>query len=380
MKVLVARSTLISNGPSTQSLQIAKSLRSKGIESLFVSSGGSFVKNIEESGFQVITIKGLSPNDHKIFIVIKTIFKLRKIINLHKPDLIHGHNAAATMLCFMGGLCSFKYLPCFTSVHGIELRKTHFYRNFIWLIVPGKLFAVCQHVKEKLLKFGVNKKKIKVTYNGIDTNKFKFSSTLRKQIRDDLNLEGSIVIGTVGKTIKMPDIEGVTKGQHILIKAHSRLLKKLPNLKLLIIGDGNGLTYLKELAAKLDTSQYITFLGNRYDVSELLNAMDIFCLSSVYGELFPCAILEAMSSELPWVGSNISGFNELTMNGEVGLISPIEDIATLANNIEKLCLNKNLRKKRGKKARKFVLENFTKEKVLEKILISYRQFGLKKND
>lgn len=373
MKVLIARSTLISNGPSTQSLQIAKSLRSNGIESIFVSSGGSFVKTIEESGFKVITINGLSHKDHKLFKVIKTIFKLRKIIAANRPDLIHGHNAAATMLCFIGGLCSLRYLPCCTSVHGIELRKTHFYRNFIWLIVPGKLFAVCQHVKEKLLKFGVDKKKILVTYNGIDTNKFKFSSRLRKQIRVNLNLEGSIVIGTVGKTIRNPDIEGVTKGQHILIKAHAKLLKKFPNIKLLIIGDGNGLNYLKDLADKLGTSKSINFLGNRADVSDLLNAMDIFCLSSVYGELFPCAILEAMSSELPWVGSNISGFNELTMNGEVGLISSIGNIDTLVCNIEKLCLSKSLRKNKGKKAREFVLKNFTIEKVLEKILNTYNK-------
>lgn len=252
----MARSTLNYNGPSSQSLQIAKSLRSKGIESLFVSSGGPFVKNIEDSDFKFVTVKGLSHTNHKLPIVIKTIFKLRKIINLYNPNLIHGHNAAATILCFIAGLSCFKILPCFTSVGGLKPRKTYRYRNLIWLLVPGKLFAVCNVVKERLISFGVNNSKIVVTYNGVDTNKFKFSHSIRKKIRNEFKLEDSIVLVIVGKPYINPMTKNIIKGHNVLLEAHYKLLKRFPNLRVMMIGDGDGLNYLKELSNFLICDEY----------------------------------------------------------------------------------------------------------------------------
>lgn len=371
MHILTVRSTLPDMGPGTQPLVIAREMRRRGYSVSFTTSGGAYTDTVHASNFPVHIISELAPNKHNPFAITMAIKKLRKIIVKEKPDVIHGHNAAATICAYLAGLTAGRKLPCVTSVRGVEERNTHQWRNKIWRLTPGILLGVAEKTRQRLLGFGVPDKKILVTFNGVELDRFKRENIDGLAERKKLGLTGKIVVGTTGAMTGPIELAGPSKGQHNLVKAVGLLKEKHPNLAILLVGDGHNRWKVEQAAKDAGVEDRVVFAGRRFDVPEMLSAMDIYCLASIYGEFFPNSIVEAMAMELPWIGSDIAGLSELTANGEAGWVTPIDDIEALANNLDQLVSNENLRKTRGNRALKEVTEKLTIEQVCNRIISAY---------
>ena len=144
--------------------------------------------------------------------------------------------------------------------------------------------------------------------NGVDIHKFspKISTVI---LPERFQQEGSIVFGTVGRLAEV-------KNQTFLVAAFCNMWLKYPELqhklRLIIVGDGVLLPKLKELVstAKAETGVWLT--GRRDDVSELMNAMDVFVLPSL-AEGIPNTMLEAMASGLPAIATNVGGNPDLIL-------------------------------------------------------------------
>lgn len=93
------------------------------------------------------------------------------------------------------------------------------------------------------------------------------------------------------------------KNHKYLIKIFSNIVKKNHNARLLLIGIGEELENIKDFVRKLNISDYVFFLGQRNDVCELYQAMDVFCMPSKF-EGLPLTGIEAQVSGLPCVFSN----------------------------------------------------------------------------
>ena len=153
------------------------------------------------------------------------------------------------------------------------------------------------------------------------------------------------------------------------------LLKKR-NIKLLLCGEGEKQQYLKELAIANDLKENIFFLGFRKDIPTILYASDIFIYPSLW-EGLGIAGLEAMYAELPIIGSSRRGIKDYITNDKTGLLFEPNDIEKLAQNIEVLSENVELRKKIGKAGydsiKQFSLENALLE--MDKIYLSENIFS-----
>jgi glycosyltransferase involved in cell wall biosynthesis len=123
------------------------------------------------------------------------------------------------------------------------------------------------------------------------------------------------------------------KGHDVLIDAAGLVLKRFPEARFEVVGDGPERVRLTALAAARGLSRAFTFLGHRDDVSARLGSADIFVLPS-RSEAFPNAVLEAMAAGLPIVASGVGGIPELIVDGRTGLLVPAGDSAALA---ERLC-------------------------------------------
>ncbi|PHR62703.1 MAG: hypothetical protein COA47_03065 [Robiginitomaculum sp.] len=379
MRVLTVRSALTDMGPGTQPLTIARELKRQGHHVAFASSGGKFLPEVEKAGFKVHRVPELAHDSHDPLSVLKAIKSLAKVIGKERPDVLHGHNAAATITAFSGGILKGRRIPCVTSVRGVEERDTHQWRNRIWRATPGKLLGVCEKTRERLLSFGVPDKKILVTYNGVDATRFDPRHLNSVATRKMFKLEGKMVVGTVGAITGSDGREGVSKGQHNLVKAVGMLKNKHPNLSILLVGDGPTRHRVEAAVKEAGIEDRVIFAGRRFDVPEMLMGMDIYCLASIYGEFFPNSIIEAMCMGLPWIGSDIAGLSELTADGKAGWVTPIDDVGALAKNLDRLVSDDGLRRKMGKNARQEVMEHFTIEKVAGRILNAYREAGVTAN-
>jgi len=371
MHILTVRSALSDSGPGTQPLVIAQQMRSLGHTTCFATSGGAYVDSIRECGFDVQIISELGSDRHNPLSILLAIFKLSRVISKEKPDVIHGHNAAATVCASIAARVAGFRVPCVTSVRGVEERITHQWRNRIWRHVPGILLGVCEKTRTRLIGFGVPKDRIRVTYNGVDISRFNPAVIDAQRNRAMLGLQGRIVVGMTGAMLLEPLVEGPTKGQHKLVEAVALLKNKFPNLFILLVGDGPARSYVEKTVQDNGLSDRVLFVGRRFDVPEMLSTMDIYCQPSIYGEFFPNAIIEAMAMGKPWLGSDIAGLSELTADNTAGWVSPIGDVESLAQNLERLVCDRELRVTRGDAGLTFVKSNLTIERVVDRILSAY---------
>jgi glycosyltransferase involved in cell wall biosynthesis len=210
------------------------------------------------------------------------------VIRNEKIDVVHGHNAAATMYGWLGGVLAGRHLPAATSVRGVEERATHQRRNRIWRLLPGSLIAVCEKGRERLVSFGVPNERILVSYNGVDLSKFDPDSADRATVRAELGLKDEIVVATVGAMVGSVDWEGPSKGQHLLVQALAQLQDRLPSLRVMLVGDGDMRSFVEETARRLNVADKgvvrRTSLSTRRDC---WRRPDIYCLPSVAGDFSP---------------------------------------------------------------------------------------------
>lgn len=130
--------------------------------------------------------------------------------------------------------------------------------------------------------------------NAIDTNTFKYNETLRKQIRNEFNInENELVVGHIGRFNQQ-------KNHKFLIEVFAEVLKQKPNALLMLVGDGEKKREIKEQIKALGIEKSVIFTGIRSDVPALLSAMDMFVFPSFY-EGMPNTVIEAQATGLPCV-------------------------------------------------------------------------------
>ncbi len=172
-----------------------------------------------------------------------------------------------------------------------------------------------------------------VVPNAVDPLLFQYNATVRQQKREELALGERLVIGHVGR-LTYP------KNHGFLLQVFAKLLEKRPDSILLLVGSGEKEQELKNKAADLGIASAVRFLGNRSDVNELYQAMDVFVMPSHF-EGIPLVGIEAQFADLPCLFSD--GVPKEVCFGEHcqfrSLSTPIsqwvEDILSLADKAER---------------------------------------------
>ena len=142
----------------------------------------------------------------------------------------------------------------------------------------------------------LNSDSFKTIHNPIIVKDFSFDEKERAKLRKDLVFADDFVIGNIGRLSKQ-------KNQKFLIQIMSELVKKCPNAKLALVGQGELKNELENLTKELDLSNNISFLGFRSDVNKLLNAFDLIVMSSFF-EGYPIVSIEAQANGLPCLMSD----------------------------------------------------------------------------
>lgn len=199
-----------------------------------------------------------------------TILKLAKRHNI-RSIILHSH-------------CS--------SRDTFKARIRHYINRFITRKCATDLFAC----SDKAAKWMFGKRDYKFVINGIDTVKFTYSDEVRNDIRQELELNDCYVWGHIGRICK-------TKNQEYLLHLFKEQLEYNKNSKLVILGEGNDLAKLQDIADKLGITSKVLFLGFRADVYRLMCAMDVLVFPSL-AEGFPITLIEAQSMGLPCVVSD----------------------------------------------------------------------------
>lgn len=120
------------------------------------------------------------------------------------------------------------------------------------------------------------------------------------------------------------------KGHRVLFDALASIAAEAPQLRLLIVGDGNQRRQLEERAAHLGLAGRVRFTGFRADVVQLLALADAFCLPTDRSEGLPYALLEAAAAGLPAIASRLGAVPDVFSDGETAVLVPPADATALA--------------------------------------------------
>lgn len=137
----------------------------------------------------------------------------------------------------------------------------------------------------------VPQKKVKVVKNAIEVDQFLFDQAVRRRYRKKLGLDGCFVMGHIGRF-------SYQKNHAFLISLFQAVCSRVPNARLLLIGSGPLKKEIREEVIRCAGAEgKVIFMGQRSDVPQLLQAMDVFCLPSIF-EGFPLVLVEAQASGL----------------------------------------------------------------------------------
>jgi len=151
----------------------------------------------------------------------------------------------------------------------------------------------------------------------------------------------------------------------VLVEAFHILSKRLKNLQLRIVGDGEMREELSKRINFLNLGSYVKILGYvpYHSVKDQLSNASIFVLPS-RSEGLPNVLLQAMAAGLPIVATRVGGIPSLIRDGENGLLVTADDPEELAEAIKKLLMNRDLAERLGRNARK-TAEEYRVERVVK---------------
>ncbi|MCH3903155.1 MAG: glycosyltransferase [Limosilactobacillus oris] len=171
----------------------------------------------------------------------------------------------------------------------ILLNAYHYISRFLFTWLIDKKFG-CGKAACKWLFGSLNGTKIR--HNAIDCSKFSFNEKIRQQLRGELGVDNkTILVGHVGRF-------SYQKNHEYLIRLFANMHEKYSDTKLLLIGVGENMDYIRNLVKALSIESDVIFLGLRHDVNRIMQAIDCFILPSRF-EGLPVVGIEAQAADLP---------------------------------------------------------------------------------
>jgi len=292
MKILMATMQLDIGGVETHIVELSKALKRLGNDVYVASRGGAYEKELKDADIPhfYVPLNSKSPksmyNSYKI---------LKNLIKKYNFDIVHAHaRIPAFILGKLHKKMNFRFV---TTAHWVF--STRFPLNLLtdW---GQRSLAVSDDIKDYLIKnYGINEDNIRVTINGIDTDKFS-KNTDFSDIKKEFNLSDN---KTRIVYVSRMDIDR-SYAAHKLIEITPELDKKIENLEIIIVGGGNDYDIIKSEAdnvcKKLGKPVIIT-TGSRTDINKFTASADIFIGVSR-------AALEAMAAEKPSIIAGNEGY------------------------------------------------------------------------
>lgn len=213
--------------------------------------------------------------------------------------------------------------------------------------------AVSHAIRKQLLEMGVDGRRIVTIHHGVDFKEFP------ADIKPSPRYQRTFVVGTVCRL--SPE-----KGLPILLQSIKIAQDVIPNLSLVIVGDGPEKNSLLWLTKNLGVENRVKFVGWQDNLARWMINFDLFVLPSVKREAFGLVLLEAMALGKPVVASRIGGIPEVVEHGQTGVLVESSNPEMLAQEIINLYNDPDRLKLFGENGRKRVIEQFAIEKMADK--------------
>lgn len=364
IRVLNIIDAMASGGVERRRLSLAKLLDKSKFELKIICShfSGPFPDEIRNHGVEIISV-----GDLNAVLDYKQHKKVMKIIDEFKPHIIHGAVFEGVTMAAINGFL--KRVPIVLLEETSDPQNRSWKGNMLMKIlsftadkVIGVSPAATEYLKNKL---HIPTNKIVLITNGVVVPNA-IPNSITQKLREDYNIHpDDVVIGSVGRMSS-----DAHKRFSDLIKAFALLVQKEHKVKLILVGDGHIKVDYIQLVAELQIQDHVIFAGYQNEIGHYYALFDVFCLVSAY-EAFGLVLPEAMFHKLPVVATRVGGMQYIVDDTKTGFLVDKFDVTAIAEKLEALYLNADLRTTLGTNGYNKAMTNYTEQRYVNDVTTLY---------
>ncbi|MGI9067329.1 MAG: N-acetyl-alpha-D-glucosaminyl L-malate synthase BshA [Pyrinomonadaceae bacterium] len=294
--------------------------------------------------------------------------KMAKVAETENLDLLHVHYAiphSISAILARESLKPNRRLPVITTLHGTDITLVGADRSYLpitryGIVQSDGVTAISHYLKDatrEIFQFD----DITVIPNFVCASDYKRHPV--DDLRHTLAPDGESMLVHVSnfRPVKRPvDCVEIFAG----------VLKRVTNVKLVMVGDGSERMNVEHRARCLGIYEECSFVGKQPNIADYLSAADVLLLPSEQ-ESFGLAALEAMACEVPVIASRVGGIPEVVTDGETGFLSEVGDVEKMAEDAARLLADADLRRNMGRWARESALSRYRTDIVIPQYIEFY---------
>ena len=336
-------------------LQLCEILSDKVNKIVVCSSGGVHEKKLQEMGikhYMIPDIASKNPMD-----MLKSCRSIKNVIKEERITIVHSHHRMAALYAELVAPKSVIKIANAHNTFRDKKKLTRFaYRN-------TKLIAVGEMVKKNLTEyFGISKEQVCVIHNAVRPFDGK---NVPVEILYKEHVKGNVLIGNIGRLSEQ-------KGMTYFIEAAEITTRTHPEARFVIVGDGEEREKLQAQVKAKGLQDKVLFLGYRNDIQNVMSQLDFMVLSSLW-EGLPLTPIEAYSVGKTVVGTAVDGTPEIIRDGVDGYLVEPRNPMQLAEKMNELIKNPEMRENMGIQAMRRYQEEFSFEKMKQLYVKFYNE-------
>lgn len=343
--------SLVAGGSEMYAFTIASNLNSNKYRAAMcaIDQGGALEGEIRRLGIPY-TLMNRRPG-----IELGLMRRLYRLFRQNRVDVIHTHHF--NQLFYSVAAAKLLGIRIIHTEHSIEVYKRRRYRialRFLSLFCDKVTAIGSDGARVLQERVGIPARKLQIIRAGVNVAKFDESRSRAKHL---LGLKEQDRVASIVARL-FPE-----KNHRLLLAAFAEVVRKVPNARLLIVGDGTEKDDIRAEIARLGLGEQVQMLGVRRDVATILAASDLFVLSSDR-EGLPIAVLEAMAAARPVVATAVGDLPSIVRDGETGRLVPSLDPQALAAALADVLSNPDQAAAMGETGRRLVEEHYGVKKMI----------------
>jgi glycosyltransferase involved in cell wall biosynthesis len=327
-----------------------------------INQAGPIGEEIRATGTPVAVL-GLNPGVRRPF----DLGSIRRYLRETQPHIVHTFLLTASLYGRLAAILERVPVVIGTEVNIYQHKRWH-HAVAERLLMRGtsRVIVSAESVKDFYVRqVHADPAKVDVIYNAVDWSQLETTMN-REDVRASLGLAPDAkVAGVIARLTEQ-------KGHRFLFDALQRI--PLDDVHLIVVGDGDLRDVLRQAATKRGLAGRVHFVGARRDLGNLLAAMDVFVLPSLW-EGLPLSLVLAMGAAVPVVSTAVAGIPEVVQDGQTGLLVPPGEVQALGDALERLFGDAEMRARIGRCARAAVLPKFGVDGYVSAVTALYDRFA-----
>lgn len=330
-------------------LDLSAALRKRGHRVAFAGTPGEWLDERSEKTFLALDLDGVAQHGgarqrtalpRRLVNALSAAARLRGFLRAEGIELIHAHESAPALVARLAaiGLAT----PTLVTYHGSEPERVAGFARIAKLAARRVITPSWRCAEDLRRVGGIAASKVQVIGLGIEPRAQVDEATRRRVRARHLGSEGRRLVVTVARLAQQ-------KGIDVLVEVVRRIAARRGDVRFIVVGDGPLRNDVERWIADAGVERFLTLVGYDERPQEHLAAADLFVLPSRW-EGLPVTIVEAFREGLPVVATDAGGAREL-VDDTVGRIVSIGDVDTLADCIDTICTDDDLRSRLAANAR-----------------------------